>query len=78
LSLQIDCKLEPLPADDGCDVNLCAVERPKTNCTIFLGYTSNIISSGVREVIRYLAQHNMVSYRPSCILHIKAQVDNCQ
>ncbi|CAL8306131.1 unnamed protein product [Merluccius merluccius] len=29
-------------------------------CTIFLGYTSNLISSGVRESIRYLAEHSMV------------------
>ncbi|AGO09955.1 AaceriAAL036Wp [[Ashbya] aceris (nom. inval.)] len=29
--------------------------------TIFLGYTSNLISSGVRETLRYLVQHNMVS-----------------
>ena len=27
---------------------------------IFLGFTSNLISSGVREHIRYLVQHNMV------------------
>ncbi|XP_068130311.1 deoxyhypusine synthase isoform X2 [Hyperolius riggenbachi] len=29
-------------------------------CTIFLGYTSNMISSGVREIIRYLVEHKMV------------------
>lgn len=28
---------------------------------IFLGYTSNLISSGLRETIRYLVQHNHVS-----------------
>ncbi len=27
---------------------------------IFLGFTSNLISSGVREHIRYLVQHSMV------------------
>ncbi|XP_039648393.1 deoxyhypusine synthase-like [Perca fluviatilis] len=30
------------------------------SCTIFLGYTSNLISSGLRETIRYLAEHKMV------------------
>nr|XP_046271346.1 deoxyhypusine synthase-like [Scatophagus argus] len=30
------------------------------SCIIFLGYTSNLISSGVRESIRYLAEHKMV------------------
>ncbi|VDP33566.1 unnamed protein product, partial [Soboliphyme baturini] len=34
--------------------------REKTGCTIFLGYTSNMISSGVRETIRYLVQHDLV------------------
>ena len=29
-------------------------------CTIFLGYTSNMISCGMREVIRYLCQYKMV------------------
>ncbi|KAJ3600656.1 hypothetical protein NHX12_031634 [Muraenolepis orangiensis] len=32
----------------------------QSGCTIFLGYTSNLISSGVRESIRYLAEHSMV------------------
>lgn len=36
-------------------------DRSKQRCTIFLGYTSNMISSGVREVIKYLVQHKMVS-----------------
>ncbi|KAF1957428.1 DS-domain-containing protein [Byssothecium circinans] len=29
--------------------------------TVFLGYTSNLISSGLRETLRYLVQHNHVS-----------------
>lgn len=34
--------------------------RKGVKCTIFLGYTSNMISSGVREIIRYLCQHKLV------------------
>jgi len=30
--------------------------------TIYLGYTSNMISSGLREVIRYLVEHKKISY----------------
>jgi deoxyhypusine synthase len=30
-------------------------------CTIFLGFTSNLISSGLRETIRFLVQHRHVS-----------------
>uniref|UniRef100_A0A8C5PQF4 deoxyhypusine synthase n=1 Tax=Leptobrachium leishanense TaxID=445787 RepID=A0A8C5PQF4_9ANUR len=37
----------------------CKLTAPG-GCTIFLGYTSNLISSGVRESIRYLVQHKMV------------------
>lgn len=36
-------------------------ERKKVKCTIFLGYTSNLISSGVREIIRFLVEHNLVN-----------------
>jgi deoxyhypusine synthase len=34
--------------------------RKNTKATIFFGYTSNMISCGNREVIRYLCQHKMV------------------
>jgi deoxyhypusine synthase len=36
------------------------VKRAATKCTIFFSYTSNLISSGLRETIRFLAQHRMV------------------
>jgi deoxyhypusine synthase len=34
---------------------------PDASCTIFFGYTSNLISSGLRETIRYLVQNNHVA-----------------
>ena len=34
--------------------------RRATKCTIFLSYTSNLISSGLRETIRFLVQHKLV------------------
>ena len=34
---------------------------PHARTTIFLGYTSNLVSSGLREVIRYLVQHKHIS-----------------
>lgn len=33
----------------------------KSRCTIFLGYTSNMASCGMRETIRFLVQHKMVN-----------------
>jgi deoxyhypusine synthase len=35
--------------------------RKNTRCSILLGITSNMSSCGMREYIRYLAQHKMVS-----------------
>lgn len=35
--------------------------RKNTKCTIFLGFTSNMGSCGMREYIRYLCQHKMIS-----------------
>lgn len=33
---------------------------PDTKCTIFLGYTSNLVSSGIRETICFLVKHKLV------------------
>jgi deoxyhypusine synthase len=35
--------------------------RTQTRCKIFLGYTSNLISSGLREVILHLVKHKHVA-----------------
>lgn len=34
--------------------------KRKNSCTIFFGYTSNIISSGLRDTIRFLVKHELV------------------
>ncbi|CAG8553984.1 7653_t:CDS:2 [Diversispora eburnea] len=34
--------------------------RSTIKCKIFLGYTSNLVSSGLREIFRYLVQHSQV------------------
>ncbi|CAG8637872.1 8989_t:CDS:2 [Ambispora gerdemannii] len=35
-------------------------KRATTKCKIFFGYTSNLVSSGLREVFRFLVQHSLV------------------
>ncbi|KAJ8796605.1 hypothetical protein J1605_002202 [Eschrichtius robustus] len=60
VNAMIEKKLEPLAQDEDQHADLTQSCRPLTGCTIFLGYTSNLISSGIRETIRYLVQHNMV------------------
>ncbi|NXL71770.1 DHYS synthase, partial [Leptocoma aspasia] len=56
---QIAAKLEPLSAEQR-ERAAMAGPRPPSGCSIFLGFTSNLVSSGVRESIRYLVQHGMV------------------
>lgn len=61
LALQIDWRLsdEPVGPNEDPKYNSPAV-RGQVRSKIFLGFTSNLISSGVREHIRYLVQHKMV------------------
>ena len=53
----IECRNRILDPD-----NFAADEDRRNNCTIFLGYTSNMVSCGVRESIRFLAEHNYVRF----------------
>jgi len=50
---------EPVRESDDAESRLPEV-RAATRCTIMLGMTSNMISCGVREVVRFLAQHRLV------------------
>ena len=54
------CKSAPLSEEALEKINTSSSSRPVSNCTIFLGYTSNLISCGLREVFCFLAKHNMV------------------
>lgn len=60
INKMIECRKGPFPEDKYIDT-----EDPfigvKHNCTIFLGYTSNIVSSGLRETIKFLVQNKMVN-----------------
>ncbi|KAI9142333.1 deoxyhypusine synthase [Paraphysoderma sedebokerense] len=50
---------DPIADDENEEFRDMAV-REKTKCKIFLGYTSNLVSSGLREMIRFLVQHKLV------------------
>eukprot|EP00163_Fabomonas_tropica_P033176 TRINITY_DN860_c0_g1_i2.p1 TRINITY_DN860_c0_g1~~TRINITY_DN860_c0_g1_i2.p1 ORF type:complete len:356 (+),score=113.29 TRINITY_DN860_c0_g1_i2:344-1411(+) len=50
---------EPVKEDDPDELK-DPETRKNIKCKVFLGYTSNLISSGVRECIRFLAEHKMV------------------
>jgi deoxyhypusine synthase len=44
---------EPVKEDEDEDLKI-KENRDKVRCTIFLGYTSNMVSCGMREYIKYL------------------------
>jgi deoxyhypusine synthase len=44
---------EPIKEDEEEQLREMEV-RKNVRCTIFLGYTSNMMSSGIREIIKYL------------------------
>lgn len=51
--------------------------RAEIKAKIFFGYTSNLISSGTREVIRYLAEHKMVDVIVSTAGGIEEDLIKC-
>lgn len=44
--------------------------KRKYSCTIFLGYTSNMVSCGIRDTIRFLVQHKMVGLKTYTQQHV--------
>ncbi|KAL0308529.1 UNVERIFIED_CONTAM: Deoxyhypusine synthase [Sesamum radiatum] len=48
------------PAEDCSEEERNLAYRESVRCKVFLGFTSNLISSGIRDIIRYLLQHHMV------------------
>ena len=54
-------RLSDVPITDNDDDEFRDMEYRKTvKCTIFFAYTSNMISCGVRETIKFLAKNSMV------------------
>ncbi|KAK6797725.1 hypothetical protein RDI58_005427 [Solanum bulbocastanum] len=49
-----------LPTEDCSEEERDVAYRESVTCKIFLGFTSNLVSSGVRDTFRYLVQHRMV------------------
>ena len=61
-TLQLEWRLIDRPIAENENELLKDLEiRRKTKCTIFFSYTSNMISSGIRETIRFLVQNKLVS-----------------
>uniref|UniRef100_A0A336M7P4 deoxyhypusine synthase n=1 Tax=Culicoides sonorensis TaxID=179676 RepID=A0A336M7P4_CULSO len=60
INKMINCRNQPLPEDKQDKYEDDEFIKRKNNCTIFLGYTSNMVSAGIRESIRYLVEHKMI------------------
>jgi deoxyhypusine synthase len=64
-------------ADDEDDAYLRNKERQKVRCKIWLAFTSNMISCGVRESIRFLVQHRMVQVMVTSCGAIEEDIMKC-
>ncbi|XP_058862976.1 deoxyhypusine synthase-like isoform X1 [Acipenser ruthenus] len=77
INSMIEKRLEPLEQTEEPSAPPDLSQQHHSGCTIFLGYTSNLISSGVRESIRYLAQHNMVDVLVSTAGGVEEDLIKC-
>ena len=61
--MKLDWRLSyETPAEDCSEEERDEEYRKSVKCKVFLGFTSNLISSGVRDTVRYLTEHRMVSF----------------
>jgi deoxyhypusine synthase len=58
--VKLSCRAKPLPEELEDVLEEDEFIRRKSSCTIFLGFTSNMVSAGVRESLLFLVQHHMV------------------
>ncbi|KAJ7950029.1 deoxyhypusine synthase [Quillaja saponaria] len=57
----LDWRLADEPITEDCsEEERDLAYRKSVRCKVFLGFTSNLISSGVRDIVRYLVEHSMV------------------
>lgn len=57
----LDWRLSDEPiAEDSSEEEKDPTHRESVRSKVFLGFTSNLISSGVRDTVRYLTEHHMV------------------
>ncbi|KAB2063331.1 hypothetical protein ES319_A10G209300v1 [Gossypium barbadense] len=56
----LDWRLSDERAEDSSEEEKDPTHRESVRSKVFLGFTSNLISSGVRDTVRYLTEHHMV------------------
>lgn len=67
---------EPVPEDEEDEFKTTEM-RERVRTKIWLAYTSNLISSGLRESIRFLAQHSMIQVMISTAGGIEEDLIKC-
>ncbi|CAH4037440.1 probable deoxyhypusine synthase [Pieris brassicae] len=60
INKMLKCRSVPLSDENRDPYEEDIFIKKTTNCTIFLGYTSNMISSGLRDTIRFLVKNKLV------------------
>ncbi|XP_045457447.1 probable deoxyhypusine synthase [Melitaea cinxia] len=60
INKMLKCRSVPLKEETSDPYEEDNFIKKKTNCTIFLGYTSNMISSGLRDTILFLVKNKLV------------------
>ncbi|WRX12328.1 Deoxyhypusine synthase - like 1 [Theobroma cacao] len=56
----LDWRLADEAITEDCSEEKDPAYRESVRCKVFLGFTSNLISSGLRDTVRYLTEHHMV------------------
>ncbi|KAE8717900.1 Deoxyhypusine synthase [Hibiscus syriacus] len=64
-------------AEDSSEEEKDPAYRESVRSKVFLGFTSNLISSGVRDTVRYLAEHHMVDVIVSTTGGIEEDLIKC-
>ncbi|KAL4194442.1 hypothetical protein AMTRI_Chr05g59280 [Amborella trichopoda] len=74
----LDWRLSDEEPSEDCNGKETDLEyRKSVKCKVFLGFTSNLISSGVRETVRFLAEHKMVDVMVTTAGGIEEDIIKC-
>jgi deoxyhypusine synthase len=60
INRMLEARDVPLEDDETDEYEEDEFIKRRNSCTIFFGFTSNLVSSGLRETIRYLVQNKLV------------------
>ncbi|PPS03337.1 hypothetical protein GOBAR_AA17316 [Gossypium barbadense] len=78
LAARVGAELSDEPiAEDSSEEEKDPTYRESVRSKVFLGFTSNLISSGVRDTVRYLTEHHMVDVIVTTTVGIEEDLIKC-